>query len=128
VAGDVCAECGFAWDVPFDGARSTAHELGFSGAALESAPQPDLRRYRAQKQALLETTGWADRSAGIARIPIEAAMALMSAHGTRAAPAGKANEPAPDAAQRDAHALPGIDGQNPALALRDAPRASEPQR
>ena len=127
VVGVIVAELS-SWDVPFDGARSAAHVLGFEGPALESAPQPDLRRYRAEKQALLEKTGWVDRSAGIARIPIEAAMALMSAHGTRAAPTDEAQEPAPDAAKPDAHAMPGIDGQKPPPVLRDAHRASEPQR
>ena len=48
-------------------------------AALQSAPQIDLQRYRADKQRLLDSMGWVDREAGIVRIPIETAMALRAA-------------------------------------------------
>ena len=45
--------------------------------ALQSAPQDDLASYRAEKERELHTLAWVDRSRGIARIPVEDAMALM---------------------------------------------------
>ena len=53
------------------------------GPALESAPQPDLATYLAQKQRLLETTTWVDAQRGIARIPVTDAMALLAASEAR---------------------------------------------
>ena len=84
------------WGVPLDGARSTARRVDIPGAELQAAPQPDLLRYQAEKQRQLEATGWVDVAAGIARIPIGQAMALLSERGLRAAgtaPAASAGEP-----------------------------------
>ncbi len=47
--------------------------------ALQSAPQLDLARYRAEKERLLRTAAWVDADRGIARIPIADAMALLAA-------------------------------------------------
>jgi hypothetical protein len=55
------------------------------GVALQSAPQLDLARYRAEKQRLLDTAAWVDAQHGIARIPIADAMAMLAA--SAAAPA-----------------------------------------
>lgn len=73
-----------AWGVPLDGERDVTTQPAFGGAALESAPQPQRQRERDAKQRLLDTTGPGD-AAGIARIPIATAMALMTQQGLRAA-------------------------------------------
>src|SRR5689334_20042422 len=49
------------------------------GPALQSAPQPDLAAYRAEKQRLLATAALLDAQRGIARIPIADAMAMLAA-------------------------------------------------
>jgi hypothetical protein len=74
------------WGVPLDGRRALEKDRAAQGAALESAPQPDLRRFLAEKARELEAIGIVDRRAGIARIPIESAMELMTQRGLRAAP------------------------------------------
>jgi hypothetical protein len=48
---------------------------------LQSAPQQERAQYFAEKQRLLESWGWVDRDAGIARIPLEEAMRIMAARG-----------------------------------------------
>jgi len=55
-----------------------------AGPALQSAPQPDLARYRAEKARELHALGWVDGGRGIARIPIDDAMALLAAHAASA--------------------------------------------
>jgi len=60
-----------------------------SPAALplsESAPQPERARYETEKLAALNGWGWIDKHAGIARIPVSRAMALMAGDRTEAAP------------------------------------------
>lgn len=47
--------------------------------ALETAPQPQLREYLAQKQQQLESYGWLDRTQGLAHIPVQAAMRALTA-------------------------------------------------
>jgi hypothetical protein len=49
------------------------------GPVVQSAPQQDLRAYRAEKQRILEGAAWVDAQRGIARIPIADAMALLAA-------------------------------------------------
>lgn len=48
---------------------------------LQSDPHGDLQAYRVEKDRLLHGYGWADRSAGIARIPIEEAMKIVAGRG-----------------------------------------------
>ena len=62
------------------------------GPALQSAPQPDLQAYRAEKQRLLNTGALLDAQRGIARIPIADAMALLAASAA-AAPASAEAKP-----------------------------------
>lgn len=45
---------------------------------LQNAPRKDLAQLRAEEQAVLDGTGWVDRSAGIAHVPIERAMAMLA--------------------------------------------------
>ena len=55
-------------------APNTPGEIHVSGVALESAPRSDRAAYAAEKQRLLHAREWIDADAGIARIPIDAAM------------------------------------------------------
>jgi len=48
---------------------------------LQREPATDLAAFRKQEDAELETLGWVDRNAGIARIPIQDAMKLISVQG-----------------------------------------------
>lgn len=48
---------------------------------LQRSPARDLQEFRAAEDRELHTLGWADRGAGIARIPIENAMALLATRG-----------------------------------------------
>jgi hypothetical protein len=56
-------------------------ELQPSGPRLESDPLKDRLALEAQARARIESYGWVDRQRGIARIPIERAMALQAAKG-----------------------------------------------
>ncbi len=56
---------------------------------LQPAPAGDLRSYRSEKSAQLEGYAWADKDAGLARVPIERAMQILAAQG--------ASVPAPSA-------------------------------
>jgi hypothetical protein len=99
VVGVVVAGLTF-WDLPLAGPRRADYALGEPAPALESAPQPELRRYRDYKQKLLTTSAWVDRGAGIARIPIATAMTLLSEQGLRAAAAASDAASGPTAAPR----------------------------
>lgn len=48
---------------------------------LQRSPTRDLQEFRAAEEQELHTLGWVDRGAGIARIPIEDAMALLAKRG-----------------------------------------------
>ncbi len=50
------------------------------GAALESAPRENLRRYEEEKRLRLDSYGWVDRNAGRVHIPIALAMRLLEQH------------------------------------------------
>ena len=52
----------------------------------ESAPQPDRARYDAEKLAVRDGWAWIDKRAGIARIPVSRAMALMAEERKEPAP------------------------------------------
>ena len=58
---------------------------------LQVDPAEDLRKMRLEENAVLNGYGWIDRRAGIARIPIERAMELMSERklGSRSPAGGK---------------------------------------
>jgi hypothetical protein len=74
------------WRTPA-GADRVPARAGYTieGPVLQSAPQLDLQAYREQKQRLLDSSGWVDSAAGIVRIPVKDAMALLAA---RAAASG----------------------------------------
>ena len=46
---------------------------------LQTAPQPDLAAYEAEKLHALHDVGWVDAASGVAHVPIESAMAMMAA-------------------------------------------------
>lgn len=48
---------------------------------LQARPILDLQALRAEEAAALQSYGWIDRDRGIVRIPIERAMALLTARG-----------------------------------------------
>ncbi|BBL75803.1 hypothetical protein [Methylomagnum ishizawai] len=68
--------------------ESVAREMPATGAVppvpvptappLQIDPAADLAVLRAREDRLLHSTEWIDREAGIARIPIETAMALLA--------------------------------------------------
>jgi len=68
-----------AWQMP---ARTDRVRLPYrpqiAGPVLQSAPQLDLARERAEKRRLLDSTGWIDAQRGTARIPIATAMELLA--------------------------------------------------
>ena len=77
------------WQQPPDSNRvRMPYELLRPGPVLQSAPQPELARYRADKQRLLESAAWVDAQRGIARIPVADAMALLAASAASAQQAG----------------------------------------
>jgi hypothetical protein len=45
---------------------------------LQVSPQRELRAIRAEEDAILQSYGWVDRQAGIARIPIDRAIGLLA--------------------------------------------------
>ncbi|WP_066342980.1 hypothetical protein [Azohydromonas lata] len=69
------------------------YTLTIPGPRLQSAPQPDLAAYRAEKAAWLHGRGWVDAGAGIAHIPIEDAMALLAAPAASAAASAAGGAP-----------------------------------
>ena len=46
---------------------------------LQTAPQPDLAAYKADKMHALQGLGWVDAASGVAHVPIETAMEMMAA-------------------------------------------------
>ena len=56
-------------------------EIRPPGPRLDAHPTETLAAVRKRETAALEAYGWVDRSAGIARIPIEQAMSLLAGRG-----------------------------------------------
>jgi hypothetical protein len=61
---------------PFDNTRTLPPP-----PLLQVHPAEDLKAYRAEEDAILGSYGWADKSAGTVRIPIERAMELSLQRG-----------------------------------------------
>jgi hypothetical protein len=59
-------------------AREHAHPRIAGDVRLQVDPARDIAAFRAEKQQLLDSYGWVDREHGIARIPIERAMAMLA--------------------------------------------------
>jgi hypothetical protein len=71
---------------------------------LQPAPQPERSAYFAEKARKTGSYGWADREAGIARIPLEDAMRLMAARAPAQGARGTQGTDALPAAARSAAA------------------------
>ena len=56
---------------------------------LQTAPQVERANYFAEKARLTGSYGWVDRKAGIARIPVDAAMRLLAARAGQATEGGQ---------------------------------------
>ena len=68
---------------------------------LQTAPAAALAALQDEERRALSGYGWADEAAGVARIPIEEAMALYVAQAARASAAGPASpSPSPSAPAR----------------------------
>jgi len=86
-------------------APGAAQVSDFPPPSLQTTPWTDLERLRAAEHTLLNSYGWVDESAGIARIPIDRAKAMLlqkglavrtdavtdASEGTHAAVTGEAN-------------------------------------
>jgi hypothetical protein len=67
------------WRMPPGGqAANVRAVLAVPRPVLQAAPQQDLAQYRQAQQQRLDSLGWVDRAAGVARIPIGDAMDLMA--------------------------------------------------
>jgi hypothetical protein len=60
-------------------ANTPPHPFQGTPPLLQPAPQPDRVGYLEQKRRTLDSYGWVDRQAGIARIPLDEAMKVMAA-------------------------------------------------
>ena len=56
----------------------------FPAPALQKTPRDDLKRFELEQRKALSGYGWADRSKGLARIPIDEAMRTIAARGEHA--------------------------------------------
>jgi hypothetical protein len=83
VGGIACALLASSLMLRVEGPAANTPPHPFRGAPplLQPAPQPDRATYFAEKRRLLDSYGWVDRQAGIARIPLEHAMKLLAARG-----------------------------------------------
>jgi hypothetical protein len=59
------------------------------GPRLETNPQADLQRFRAEEEKRLNTYYWVDRQKGIVHIPIEQAMKKLATTGVPGFPKGQ---------------------------------------
>ncbi len=96
------------WHEPADLSRvRLPYDLLRPGPLLQSAPQPDLARYRADKQRQLDSAAWVDAQRGIARIPVADAMAMLAASApSPAQPASAASPTSASSAPRPAGGQP----------------------
>jgi hypothetical protein len=76
---------------------------------LQVAPAADLGRLRTSEETLLHQYAWADRDAGVVRIPIERAIELLAARGL---PSAAAAAPGVGAAGND-RGMPATGGAAP---------------
>jgi hypothetical protein len=66
------------------GAFAPKSERPFPAPRLQKAPQNDVGSFEASQRSTLSGYSWADRSHGLAQIPIEEAMRIIAARGMRA--------------------------------------------
>lgn len=73
-----------------------------AGPLLQVNPTAELERLRSQEQRALESYGWVDRGAGVARVPVDRALELVLEEGVGALASGS-----PAAAAASAASAPG---------------------
>jgi hypothetical protein len=66
------------------GAFKQPTQRDFPSPALQTSPQEDLARVEFEQRMTLSGYDWVDRSKGLARIPIDEAMRLISGKGDHA--------------------------------------------
>lgn len=71
----------------------------FPAPQLQPNPAVDLNKFRAREAQILNSYGWVDKGAGIARIPIERAMQLVVQRGLPARTPGEVMGSAPGSAK-----------------------------
>jgi len=108
--------CGAMWGLMrFLAAKEAAHEAPPQAAAtagafppprLEAQPAVDLQKFRTSENALLDSYGWVDRNAGIARIPIDRAMQLIVERGLPDVGAGQTPLQLMQARPQEARSMP----------------------
>ena len=62
-----------------------------AGPLLQVNPTAELEQLRRQEQRVLESYGWVDRGAGVARVPVERALELVLEEGVGALPSGSSD-------------------------------------
>lgn len=58
-------------------APPAAHVSDFPSPSLQTTPWADLKKLRAEEYTYLHSYGWVDETAGIARVPIDKAKAML---------------------------------------------------
>ena len=81
------------------GALRQATEYPFPEPSLQKRPQDDLKRFELEQRMSLSGYAWVDRSKGIARIPIDDAMRIVSNRGDHAYDPLESPPTAPNAAK-----------------------------
>jgi hypothetical protein len=71
------------------------------GPLLQTSPRQDLQQMRQREQSWLDTPAWMDRERGVARIPIDRAMAATAERGLTNWPAVDASQAPPRESERD---------------------------
>jgi len=65
------------WNAGHDGTQSAGRRHAVA-PALETAPQPVLQHYLAQKESMANDYGWIDSTQNLARIPVDEAMRALA--------------------------------------------------
>ena len=78
-----------------------AHDRSYpTGPHLQSTPGQDLREFRMQEDAQLNSAAWIDRQQHLARIPIEQAIEMVAKDGLPSWPAAPKEQPTENAEEQ----------------------------
>jgi hypothetical protein len=67
-------------------AREIKPAEAFPEPRLQTTPVPDLQKFRAAEDHVLDSYGWVDQSKGVVRIPIDRAIDIMAQKGLPSRP------------------------------------------
>lgn len=81
------------------GALGPRVERQFPQPALQTLPQNDLAHFEASQRSALSGYAWVDRDRGVARIPIDEAMRMITARGEHAYDPLQPSSPSPAGAR-----------------------------